>query len=397
VGVRKTGLAQLPEPEWEEKQLSSQLIQSIKRQLLHDEGLTFAQFMSAALYTPGLGYYANGRMKFGALGDFVTAPEISSLFGQCVARQVVEIFAHLERPSVLELGAGSGALAESMLLALAEMSQLPEAYLILEPSAALQQQQRERLTRSLPGNLLARVQWLSSLPQDFVGVIVGNEVADALPVEVLKLWPKDAEQAFVCWDEAQQQFSWQWRHIVDADLQALANRIRTSVGEVTEQGYQTEVCRLFRPWMQSLADCLQQGTVLLIDYGYVEREYWSAGRWMGSLRAHYRQRAHSNPFFYPGLQDLTTHVDFTALAYAGHAAGLTVAGYTTQSHFLLSLGITGMVDETADVVQHLRLAQQIKTLTMPDEMGENFKVMAFLKNMEIPLSGFALRDMRTSL
>lgn len=395
--MRRTGLAQLPEPEWEEKQVSSQLIQSIKRQLLHDEGLTFAQFMSAALYTPGLGYYANGRLKFGVRGDFVTAPEISPLFGQCVARQVAEIFVHLERPSVLELGAGSGALAESMLLALTEMGQLPEAYLILEPSAALQQQQRERLTQSLSGNLLARVQWLSSLPQDFVGVIVGNEVADALPVEVLKLWPKDAEQAFVCWDEGQQQFAWQWRHIVDTDLQALANRIRTAVGDVTEQGYQTEVCRLFRPWMQSLADSLQQGAILLIDYGYVEREYWSSSRWMGSLRAHYRQRAHNNPFYYPGLQDLTAHVDFTALAYAGHDAGLLVAGFTTQGHFLLSLGITGLIAETVDVVQHLRFAQHIKTLTMPDEMGENFKVMAFLKNMEIPLSGFVLRDMRTSL
>lgn len=397
VVMRKTGLARLPEPDWEEKQVSNQLVQSIKRQLQHDEGLTFAQFMSAALYTPRLGYYANGRLKFGAQGDFVTAPEISPLFGQCVARQVAEIFALLERPSVLELGAGSGALAESMLLALAEIGQLPEAYLILEPSAALRQQQRERLTRSLPDNLLIRVQWLSSLPQDFVGVIVGNEVADALPVEVLKLWPKDAEQAFVCWDEGQQQFAWQWRHIVDTDLQALANRIRAAVGEVTEQGYQTEVCRLFRPWMQSLADSLQQGAILLIDYGYVEQEYWSSSRWMGSLRAHYRQRAHNNPFYYPGLQDLTAHVDFTALAYAGHDAGLLVAGFTTQGHFLLSLGITGLIAETVDVVQHLRFAQHIKTLTMPDEMGENFKVMAFLKNLEMPLSGFALRDMRTSL
>lgn len=395
--MRKTGLAQLPEPEQEEKVVSNQLIQSIKRQLLHDEGLTFAQFMSAALYTPGLGYYANGRLKFGAQGDFVTAPELSPLFGQCVARQLAEVFSVLQCPSVLELGAGSGALAESVLLALAQSKQLPERYLILEPSAALQQQQRERLAQALPDDLLARVHWLSSLPQNFVGVIVGNEVADALPVEVIRLWPKDAEQAYVRWDEALQQFTWQWRHIVDADLQALANQVRECVGEVSEQGYQTEVCCLFKPWMQSLSDCLQQGAILLIDYGYVEREYWSSGRWMGSLRAHYRQRAHNNPFYYPGLQDLTAHVDFTALAYAGHAAGLSVAGFTTQSHFLLSLGITGLVDGAADVVNHLRLAQQIKTLTMPDEMGENFKVMAFLKALEIPLSGFVLRDLRTSL
>jgi len=397
VGIKKTVLAKLPDPSAEERALCHALTLQIKRQLLHDDGLTFAQFMSAALYAPGLGYYSNGRLKFGVQGDFVTAPELSPLFGVCVARQVAEVFARLDHPSVLELGAGSGALAESLLLALAEIGQLPESYLILEPSAALQLQQRERLAQVLPDVLFMRVQWLSSLPQGFVGVIVGNEVADALPVEVLKLWPKDAEQAFVCWDEAQQQFAWQWRHIVDTDLQVLANRIRVFVGEVTEQGYQTEVCRLFRPWMQSLADCLQQGAILLIDYGYVEREYWSSSRWMGSLRAHYRQRAHNNPFYYPGLQDLTAHVDFTALAYAGHAAGLSVAGFTTQGHFLVSLGITGLVDESMDVVQHLRLAQQIKTLTMPDEMGESFKVVAFLKGLEMPLSGFVLRDLRTSL
>jgi SAM-dependent MidA family methyltransferase len=397
VVARKTGLAQLPEPKLEEKSLSHQLVRSIKRQLLHDAGLSFAEFMSSALYTPELGYYANGRMKFGAQGDFVTAPELSPLFGQCVARQAAEIFAQLKNPSLLELGAGSGALAESVLLTLAKMNQLPESYLILEPSSALQQQQRERLEQKLPRDLLVRVQWLTTLPQNFVGVVVGNEVADALPVEVLRLWPKDAEQAYVCWDETQQSFDWQWRHIVDADLQALANKVRTSVGEVSAQGYQVEVCLLLRPWLQSLSDSLQQGAVLLIDYGYVQREYWSASRWMGSLRAHYRQRAHNNPFYYPGLQDLTAHVDFTALAHAGHAAGLSVAGFTTQSHFLLSLGITGMIDENADVMRHLQQAQQIKTLTMPDEMGENFKVMAFMKGLDLPLSGFVLRDMRTSL
>lgn len=395
--MKKSLLAQLPEPSREEKALSEALTVQIKRQLTHDEGLSFSQFMSSALYTPGLGYYANGCVKFGAEGDFMTAPELSPLFGHCVARQVAEIFASLVQPSLLELGAGSGALAQSMLFALADMNALPEQYLILEPSAALQQRQRERLAKTLPANLLARVHWLSSLPQHFVGVIVGNEVADALPVEVIRLWPNDAEQAYVCWDEQRQTFDWQWRHMVDADLQAVANQVREQVGEVSEQGYQTEVCRLLKPWMHSLADSVQQGAILLIDYGYVEREYWSSGRWMGSLRAHYRQRAHNHPFYYPGLQDLTAHVDFTALAYAGHAAGLSVAGFTTQSHFLLSLGITGLVAEEADMMTHLRLAQQIKTLTMPDEMGENFKVMAFLKGVSLSLSGFALRDLRTSL
>lgn len=397
MALRKTQLAQLPEPTDDEKQLSAELVRSIKRQLALDEGMTFAQFMSAALYTPALGYYANAGHKFGAQGDFTTAPELSPLFGSCVAKQVAEVLAVLTQGCVLELGAGSGALAESMLLAFAQWNILPERYFILEPSAALQQRQRENLAQGLPSELFERVEWLRQLPTDFVGVIVGNEVADALPVEVIQLWPKDAEQAFVRWDETAHTFDWQWRHIVDADLQLVANKVRAAVGEVSEQGYVTEVCRLMQPWMHSLADCLRQGAILLIDYGYVEREYWSAARWMGSLRAHYRQRAHNNPFYYPGLQDLTAHVDFTALAYAGHASGLTVAGFATQGHFLLSLGITAMIDDTADVIEHLRLAQQIKTLTMPDEMGENFKVMAFLKALDMPLSGFALRDLRTSL
>lgn len=395
--LRKTLLAQLPEPNAAEKQLSAELTQLIKRQLCHDEGLTFAQFMAAALYTPSLGYYANAREKFGAQGDFVTAPEVSPLFGHCLALQAAEVLTQLSRPNLLELGAGSGALAESVLKALCAINVEFDRYFILEPSAALQQQQRLKLQLSLPSELFSRVHWLSSLPEDFVGVIMGNEVVDALPVEVIRLWPKDAEQAYVGWNEASQQFDWQWRHIVDAQLQLAANQVRGLVGEVSERGYQTEVCRLMTPWMHSLSDCLDQGAILLIDYGYVQREYWSSSRWMGSLRAHYRQRAHNHPFYYPGLQDLTAHVDFTALAYAGHAAGLSVAGFTTQSHFLLSLGITGLVDESSDMMTHLRMAQQIKTLTMPDEMGENFKVMAFLKAMEIPLSGFVLKDMRTSL
>jgi len=394
---RKTLLAQLPEPALEEMHMSTQLVQVIKRQLLDDEGLSFAKFMSAALYTPSLGYYANASVKFGREGDFITAPEISSLFGQCIARQVAEVLSQLEQPSVLELGAGSGALAESMLLALLAIESLPNRYYILEPSAALQQRQRQRLSQSLPSFLFEKVEWLSQLPVQLVGVIVGNEVADALPVEVIRLLPKDAEQGFVRWNDALQQFEWEWRHLVDVGLQHLANRIRQQVGEVSDQGYQTEVCSLLSPWMNSLADSLTQGAVILIDYGYVEREFWSSARWMGSLRAHYRQRAHNNPFFYPGLQDLTAHVNFSALAYAGYAAGFSVAGYTTQSHFLLSLGITGLVKDDEDIMTSLRLAQQIKTLTMPDEMGENFKVMAFLKGLEMSLTGFALRDLRTSL
>lgn len=395
--MKKTLLGKLPEPCDDERILSQRLVTQIKRLLMQDDALTFAQFMSAALYTPGLGYYANDLTKFGAEGDFITAPEISPLFSQCVAKQVAEINATLTQASVLELGAGSGALAESMLLTLQLLSCVPEHYYILEPSAVLQQRQQQRLQQRLPADLFARVRWLNTLPKQFVGVVVGNEVVDALPVEVIRLYPKDAQQAYVRWDEAKACFAWDWHAIVDARMQDQVDKVRHLIGSVGEQGYQTEWCSWLSPWMLSLAESMQQGAIILIDYGYHQRDYYAPERWMGSLRAHYRQRAHNNPFWYPGLQDLTAHVNFTELAYAGFHAGLQVAGYTTQAHFLLALGIASFVDPNADVLTNIRAAQQIKTLTMPDEMGETFKVMAFLKDMDMPLSGFALQDMRTSL
>jgi SAM-dependent MidA family methyltransferase len=209
--------------------------------------------------------------------------------------------------------------------------------------------------------------------------------------------PDDAQQAFVRWDEATERFDWDWQHIVQPELQASVNQLRSMVGEVSNRGYLTELRPVLPAWMASLSHTLRQGAILLIDYGYARREYYSPSRWMGSLRAHYQQRAHNDPFWFPGLQDLTAHVDFTALAEAGFAAGLTVAGYTTQSNFLLALGLLDLVDPHADVVTHLKLAQQIKTLTMPDEMGENFKAMAFTKDLDGRLTGFSLRDLRVGL
>lgn len=393
----KTTIAQLPLPTVEQQTLSTELVRQIKRNLQGDVGLSFARFMELALYTPALGYYANGLAKFGAGGDFVTAPEVSPLFGRCVARQVAEVLMRVSNGSVLELGAGSGALAESMLLALDALACLPQTYAILEPSVALQQRQKARLSAVLPERLMQRLVWLDRLPEGFVGVIVGNEVVDAIPVEVVRLMPDDAQQAFVRWDDAQAHFDWDWQHIAEPEMQAAVNAIRSVVGEVSGRGYVTELRPILPAFMASLSDALDAGAILLIDYGYSRREYLMSTRWMGSLRAHYQQRAHNDPFWFPGLQDLTAHVDFTALAEAGFSAGLTVAGYTTQSNFLLALGLLELVDPAADVVTHLKLAQQIKTLTMPDEMGENFKAMAFTKGIEGRLTGFSLRDLRVSL
>lgn len=393
-----SAMGRLPEPDAQASAISAQVVQQVRRFLSAGQTVSFARFMELALYMPGVGYYANGLAKFGPEGDFVTAPEISPLFGRCVGRQVAEVLLRLGQGSVLELGAGSGALAEALLGELERLDVLPERYCILEPSAALQARQKARLAESLPAEVFARVVWLSRLPQGFVGVMLANEVVDALPVEVLRLFEDDAQQAYVRWDEAQQRLDWDWHKVSDAPAQQVVDGIRQLLGQsLTSRGYVTEWCPVLPAWMASLSDALAQGAVLLVDYGYARREYYSPARWMGTLRAHYRQRAHQEVFWYPGLQDLTAHVDFTAVAEAGHDAGLTLAGFTTQANFLLGLGIVDMVDPQADVVTHLKLAQQIKTLTMPDEMGESFKAMAFVRGVEGALSGFSLRDLRATL
>lgn len=391
----RNNINNLPKPSLEEQELSHQLSQHISRQINRLGQMTFAQFMSAVLYTPELGYYANGKIKFGAQGDFTTAPEVSPLFGACLARQSAEILLRLGSGDVLELGAGSGALAIAMLHAFENMGILPQKYLILEPSAGLQAQQKERLHAELPKHLWEKVEWLTTLPSAMTGVIVANEVIDALPVEVIRIHPKDSVQAFVRWSEEKQSFTFDWQTLADPQLQAITNQLHTHLGKhLSESGYLTEVSTLLFPWLSGLSECLQAGGILLTDYGYPRREYWSPQRWMGTLRAYYRQRVHQEVFWSPGLQDLTASVDFTAVAEAGHQAGLTLAGFTTQANFLLSLGLLDLVDADADVLAQLKLAQQIKTLTQPDEMGEIFKAMAFLKGVDGALTGFSLRDQR---
>jgi SAM-dependent MidA family methyltransferase len=271
-------------------------------------------------------------------------------------------------------------------------------YYILETSAGLQAQQKEQLALALPSMLFEKVSWITQLPQTMNGVMIANEVMDALPVEVLKLHANDSQHGYVVWSEQKKAFDWNWQTLAEPDLQKIANQLHHSLGNrIADSGYLTEISHLMHPWLASLADSLHQGAILLLDYGYSRREYWSPQRWMGTLRAHYRQRAHQDVFWYPGLQDLTASVDFTLVAQAGYAAGLNLAGFTTQANFLLSLGILDLVDPDADVITQLKIAQQIKTLTLPDEMGENFKAIAFLKGVAGGLTGFNLRDLRMQL
>lgn len=388
----------LPEPNDDAKQRSQLLTEKIRRHLNRHHQLSFADYMRMALYTPNLGYYTNGLPKIGLEGDFITAPEISPIFSRCLARQAQQVLSQLSHPNIIEFGAGRGVMARDVLLELAEQEQSIEHYFIIELSADLKQRQKETL-QSLPEDLFNKVVWLDSLPSTPIqGVVLANEVLDAMPVERLRLEPAQASKAFVQWNEEKAEFEWQYQPITEPALQKIANQLLKQIGEPSERGYHTEVNLNIAPWLHSIDDFLEAGLVLLIDYGYPRKEFYQAARHMGTLRCHYQHRAHSNPFFYPGLQDITAHVDFTAVAEAAYDSKLKVAGYTTQAHFLMGSGLLEMAgDLDAPITEQLKIAQQIKTLTLPDEMGENFKVMALSKHMDLGLIGFKMRDLRHQL
>ena len=340
--------------------------------------LSFARFMDRALYAPRLGYYAAGARKFGDAGDFVTAPELSSLFGECVARSVAPTIRD-SRGSLLELGPGSGKLAFDMLQALDRVGTLPEKYLLLEVSADLKQRQQVRLA-ALPPHLFQRCEWLDGLPTSFVGAIVANEVLDVLPVHLVSFNAGLIfERGVALKDDA---FVWQDQPTLPADVQSMVNVVNRDVfADTPPAGYLTE----FSPQAAALAGavsaCLQAGVVLWIDYGFRRAEFYHPARTVGTLMCHYRHHAHTDPFCYPGLQDITAHVDFTAVAEAGVAAGSELLGYTTQANFLLGAGLTDLVSryEPTDAARYLGITNQVQRLVSPAEMGEFFKVIGFGK------------------
>ena len=386
----------LPEPPPQAQARSLQLKERLLRTIAREGPMPFSRYMEKVLYTPGLGYYSSGLPKLGETGDFTTAPEISPLFGQCVARQVDQILSRLPAGGhVLEFGAGSGKLARDMLLTLAETGTLPQRYQIVELSADLQARQRQLLQESLPQELFGRVEWCSRLPEaPWEGVVIANEVLDAMPVEVFQLWPDTAWRMGV--DAEDGELVWRELPITEPHLQRIANALMEQV-QPASPGYRAEVNLNLRPWLSSLADFLTRGAVLLIDYGFSREELYQKERLNGSLRCFYQHRVHDNPFFWPGLQDITAHVDFTAVAEAGFEAGFRITGFTTQAHFLMSTGLLEQVPTDLPVTEQLKLAQQIKTLTLPDEMGEVFKVMALTRDLEGALMGFQLVDLRDTL
>jgi SAM-dependent MidA family methyltransferase len=372
----------LPVPSAEALAVSNALAGKIRAEIARAGWIDFARYMELALYAPGLGYYSAGSAKLGAGGDFVTAPELSDLLARALARTLRHELEGLRDPAILELGAGTGALAAQLLDALGDA---PRAYLILEPSADLRERQQRTLARFAP-----RVRWLERLPErPFEGAIVANEVLDALPVSC---FVKRGDHAVPRGVIARgNELSWA-DGAPSRELDEAVAAVERALGRSLEPGYRSELAPALRAWIGSLADVLERGCVLLVDYGLVRREYYHEQRSAGTLRCHYRHRAHDDPFVYPGLQDITAWVDFSACADAAREAGLAVDGFTTQAQFLLST-LAAEPPPSATDAAALRALSALKTLVLPGEMGERFKVMLLRKRSSgSPLPGRDLRD-----
>jgi len=393
-------LADLPKPSPQALAVSDALCRLITQEIrANNEWISFARFMELALYAPGLGYYSAGSQKLGAAGDFTTAPELSPLFAACLARQLAQLFAQgLQR--ILELGAGSGRLACDLLVHLAKLNALPEHYFILELSAELQQRQRHLLEQEVP-HLLPRIQWLSTLPEEFEGVIFANELLDATPTHRVRITPEGVEEIGVTTLAA---------HVAHVAGAPLTDEVTTTFCHAYRPasepllfaaqalslglGFEAEINLNTRALISSLTQRLSRGVMLLIDYGFGAAEFYHPQRHLGTLMCHYRHHAHDNPLVLLGLQDITAHVDFTAVTEAAIRSGAHLLGYTTQAHFLINCGITQLLSDSnpQEVQRYAPLAAQANQLLSPAEMGELFKVIAFGKHCAFPLLGFARGD-----
>lgn len=393
-------VSRLPEPDIDAQAHSEQLVKQIITEIEVAGGkISFDHFMAQALYTPGLGYYSAGSRKFGEAGDFVTAPEISPLFSRCLARQCREVLNGLGGGEVLEFGAGSGVMAADILAELEALGCLPERYAILEVSADLKARQKETIEAKVP-HLLGRVEWLERLPEPgFRGVVLANEVLDAMPAHRFCIKGGEPKELFIGWQG--EQFVPQWRVPVPT-----SERVSQRLHELQQkyslpEGYASELNLAAEDWVHSLATFMEAGVALIIDYGFPQHEFYHPERSQGTLMCHYRHRSHSDPLILLGLQDITTHVDFTAVAEAALVAELGVRGFANQANFLLATGLTEMggnnESDDADIRGQLEIAAQVKQLTLPSEMGELFKVMALSKKYDVPLQGFMLRDERSRL
>ena len=387
--------ADLPGPDSAALEHSIQLQRRIQDEIDAAGGkISFRRYMEMALYEPGLGYYSAGARKFGAEGDFTTAPEFSDMYSRCIARQCEEVIAQVKDAVIMELGAGSGAMATAILTELKAVDRLPEKYLILETSADLRQRQQQLLASAQPG-YYSNIVWLERLPpRTFSGVILANEVLDALPVHRIVFDRDGISELAVAYQSGNFIYD---KARPDAALMRYAEKLQDYYAGAVPETYTTEINPELGAWFASIVDHLACGVMLIVDYGYPGKEYYHPQRSTGTLKCHYRHHVHDDPFLYPGLQDITASVDFTSVAEAAVEAGLDVLGFTTQAYFLLACGLTEMLTETNDDFRRLQLTQQAKLLTMPGEMGEQFKVIALGKNYRYTLRGFSVSDQRGRL
>jgi len=396
----------LPEPGTDEIEQSQMLVEVIKKDIREAGGwIDFERYMQLALYAPGLGYYSGGAQKFGEQGDFMTSPEVSPLFAQSLANPISALTNKIPEVNIIEFGAGSGKLAAELLLSLQKKESLPEKYFIIELSAELQQRQRNTLYQIAP-DLLTHVEWLEKLPESRVNaIVIANEVLDAMPVKRFRLHNKNIESLGVEINpgvelsEGEEKNNQQLALSYRKANESLTEKIQQLAIKNDGNAYSSELNTNIKPWVRSLDQCLEVGAVYLIDYGYPRSEYYSEDRHMGSFLGYYRHRSIDAPLWYPGLQDLTAFVDFTEVAEAAIENNFDVDGFTSQGNFLLNAGLAEIVENTSaqSEIQRLQIVQQMKTLSLPGEMGERFKVIGLSKGLKENMPGFEMRDFRYRL
>ena len=386
-------LASLPKPDQLSADHSEKVAHHIRSKMRKAGGqIPFAEFMYEALYSKGLGYYNAGLTKFGKDGDFITAPEVSTIFGRVLAKQCIEALAQIENGGILEFGAGSGKLAVDILSSLEEKKSLPCTYNIFEISPDLEERQKNKLKNDVP-HLLDRVNWLSEIPSNFEGVVIANEVLDALPVERFIKRKSGISQLFVSLKG--DTFVWAEEKASDNLIKAVTF-IEDEIGKSFPLGYQSEINFAAQRWIEYLGTFISNGVVFLFDYGVSRREYYAIDRNDGWIRCHYRHYAHNNPLIFPGIQDLTSWIDFSAIAHSANEAGLNVMGYQNQSQFLIGGGLENEILRIAHfpIDEKIKLLNEIKILTLPSEMGENFKFMALGQGNINSLNTFDYADRR---
>lgn len=384
---------ELPEPRPEEIERAEVVARVLRDRIAAAGGaIPFTEFMRIALYEPGVGYYVGGRERLGREGDFVTAPELTPLFGQTVAGQLIDILARVGGGDVVEAGSGSGELAAQVLAEMDRLGAPPRRYRILEVSPDLRERQQRTLGQSVP-ELLERVEWIEDLPDEsWSGVMLANELLDSFPVHRVRLTEQGPAELYVT--DTGEGFDWQPGPLSDPRV---GERLREVGADDLPRGLEAEVGLAAPAWIARAGESLEQGGVLIIDYGYPAGEFYSPDRPRGTLMCHFRHRAHGDPFFLPGVQDLTAHVDFSALAEAGRRAGLEVGGFASQAQFLVNLGLTQraedhLTQEAVGEAERLELATALKELTLPGAMGERFKALLLVGGISGPFPGFRQGD-----